>query len=154
MRPTRLEILIRHAELERERSTCSRLNVGAVIHLNGRILSSGYNGAPSGVAHCDHSCNCPVKGDDAPHYSNCRSYQPCITASHAERNAIDWAARYGIRLMGAEVITTDTPCAQCAGSIINAGIMSVVAVNPYRDQTGVQWLEQAGVSMTLVRDMV
>lgn len=156
-RPSRLEVLMMQAEVQALRGTCSRLSVGVVIHRDGRILSTGYNGAPAGVNHCDHTCDCgmPLKyGNDVAHAVDCNSFRPCIIAAHAERNAIDWAARYGLALDGSELVVTDTPCAQCAGSIINAGIRSVVAKRPYRDQTGVRMLEQAGVSMSLASEVI
>lgn len=156
IRQSRLENLVEIAEVVANRSTCSRLHVGAVIHKEGRILTTGYNGAPAGVEHCDHSCSCgipPEYQEIARHDEWCNSRQHCLIAAHAERNAIDWAARHGIALLGSELVVTDTPCAQCAGSIINAGITSVVAVRPYRDQTGVRMLEQGGVSMILARDV-
>lgn len=154
-RPTRTAVLMMQAEAQALRSTCSRLQVGCVIHRDGRILSTGYNGAPRGLEHCNHSCDClgitPVAGKHGP---LCRMTRPCTTAAHAERNAIDWAARHGIRLEGSEMVTTDTPCAQCAGSILNAGIVHVVAKRPYRDPTGTDMLAAGGVSMVLFADTI
>lgn len=126
------------ARLQSLRSTCSRLQVGALVHRDGRILCTGYNGAPRGVDHCDHE----------------RDPGPCLIAAHAERNLIDFAARHGIRLEGAEMILTDTPCAQCAGSIINAGIISVIAAREYRDPLGSNMLRQAGVSLSSYEEVI
>jgi dCMP deaminase len=127
-----------HAKLVATRGTCPRLQVGALVHREGRILVTGYNGAPSGLPHCDH-------GEDA---------EPCTWASHAERNCIDWAARLGISLLGAELVTTDTPCWQCAGSVINAGIRSVVSLRDYRLRQGVEMLTAAGVACSLYADVI
>lgn len=152
-------MLMRVAQEISERGTCSRLKVGALVHREGRILSTGYNGAPAKVDHCDHECTCHSHArywEDLvlqDHYIDCASQKPCITALHAERNAIDWAARYGTALHEAEMVTTDTPCQQCAGSIINSGIVSVISLRAYRDQTGVNWLRQAGISMSLYEDV-
>jgi len=145
-------MLMRVAQEISERGTCSRLKVGALVHREGRILSTGYNGAPAKVAHCDHTCNC-APGILEDHEDFCAARQPCTNALHAERNAIDWAARYGTALHEAEMVTTDTPCQQCAGSIINSGIVSVISLRAYRDQTGVNWLRQAGISMSLYEDV-
>lgn len=142
-RPSRLQVLMMQAEAQALRGTCSRLQVGCVIHREGRILSTGYNGAPKGIDHCEHDPTLLEQDDVAR----------CV-AQHAERNAIDWAARHGIRLEYAEMVTTDTPCVQCAGSIINAGIISVVSRRPYRLPHGADLLRRAGVSMHLYADML
>jgi dCMP deaminase len=69
----------------------------------------------------------------------------CTRAVHAEANVINFAARYGISLEGATIYTTDTPCVMCAGSIINTGIVRVVAGREYRDLAGTQLLQDAGI---------
>lgn len=160
-RPSRVDVLVKMAEAQSLRSTCGRLQVGAVVHRAGRILTTGYNGAPAGIPHCDHTCDCipaEVFGDTGKvfdlHDIGCASQRPCLAAAHAERNAIDWAARHGIRLEGAELVTTDTPCYQCAGSIINAGIVGVIAVRAYRDPAGADMLRQGGVSMQLYAEVI
>lgn len=152
MRPTRHEVLMEHAKLVATRGTCSRLQVGALVHREGRILVTGYNGAPAGIPHCDHdTCTCKFRGQS--HTALCRRNKPCRWAQHAERNCIDWAARHGIRLEGAELVTTDTPCWDCAGSVINAGLQSVVSLRPYRLEDGLNLLKAAGVSCSLYEDV-
>lgn len=161
-RPSRLENLMDHAILVAKRGTCGRLQVGALVHREGRILVTGYNGAPAGLPHCDHGhCSCIHKKDernpgliDTTHTQKCRGedIQRC-KAQHAERNCIDWAARHGIRLEGSELVSTDTPCHQCAGSIINAGIRSVVSLRSYRLTEGVEMLHSAGVTCSLFEDV-
>lgn len=121
-----------HAALVAERGTCNRAKVGVVIARDGRILSTGYNGAPSGMPHCHHSLNS----------------DPCTTAVHAEANAIAFAARHGVALEGAELHTTLTPCQPCAQLIINAGIVRVISFQPYRDQSGLKLLRAAGLKLT------
>lgn len=161
-RPSRIDVLVKMAEAQSLRSTCGRLQVGAVVHRAGRILTTGYNGAPAGIPHCDHTCDCITEeatnfGREVVkviHEPGCATKRACLTAAHAERNAIDWAARHGIRLEGAELVTTDTPCYQCAGSIINAGIVGVISVRDYRDPAGANMLRQGGVSMNLYGDMI
>lgn len=141
------------AELWARHSTCSRLAVGAVISRDGRSLSSGYNGAPKGLPHCNHSvqvCLCasgnpldyegPLR--DCPSHGN----RGCTTAVHAELNAIAFAAKYGMPTDGAEIHTTHQPCLNCAMGIINAGIIRVVYLYPYRDHAGTDLLAAAGVT--------
>lgn len=145
-RPTRDQILMGTAYLWAQRSTCSRLSVGCVFSLDGRILVQGYNGAPAGLPHCDHSCNC-VQPYPEGHLKSCRSTKPCTVSVHAEQNGISWAAREGVRLHGASMHVTHMPCLPCAMSTINAGISEVVYQEPYRLTDGVDLLTQAGVTV-------
>lgn len=111
-----------------ERSTCNRLHVGAVISRDGRVLSTGYNGPPSGLPHCDHE-----------------SDVGCEDAVHAEANVIAFAARYGVSVEGAEVYVTHSPCPGCAKLLINAGLSSVYYKTPFRDVSGIVLLTRAGI---------
>lgn len=157
MRPSREETLMVTAHTWAQRSTCSRLQVGAVIAREGRILVQGYNGAPSGMPHCDHSCDCyaSVTHPASPshpevslmHAGDCASLTPCTVAEHAERNAIAFAARWGVALEGAELVCTHQPCLPCAMSIINAGIRKVTFAEPYRLIDGVELLEKADIEV-------
>lgn len=120
------------------RSTCYRMKVGAVIALEGRVLTGGYNGAPAGLPHCDQ-----------PHEP-----EQCM-AVHAEQNAISFAARHGVKCEGAELYCTHMPCLQCARSIINTGIVAVYWEERYRNPEGVDLLRQAHVEVSqLVRDVI
>lgn len=150
-RPSRDTILMDSARLWSSRSTCSRLGVGAVFAREGRILVTGYNGAPAGLPHCNHKCDChrqEIEGqwDDEPrHFDGCNALKPCIISEHAERNGIAWAARHGVRLGESEVFITHMPCLPCAMSLINVGVVRVVYDEPYRDSAGVGLLRQANV---------
>lgn len=160
MRPTRDEMLMQMAEVVARRSTCSRAHVGVVIARQGRPLVTGYNGAPSGMPHCKHDCNCQpaeVMRADAEepvnvrHEGMCASRQPCFIAVHAEANAIAYAARWGITLEGAELFTTLVPCLPCAQVTINAGIERVVYSANYRDNRGVELLQNAGIDLEMMQ---
>lgn len=151
-RPTREHVLMQTAFLWSERSTCSRLSVGCVLHRDGRILVQGYNGAPAGLDHCNHDCTCdPRKYFNGQHSSRCPSQTPCTRAVHAEQNAVSFAARWGVELEGAGASVTHQPCISCAQSLINAGIREVVYVEAYRLLDGLRLLEEAGI---LVRRMI
>lgn len=144
-RPDRNYVLMHSAILWGQRSTCSRASVGVVISKDGRILSSGYNGAPAGMAHCNHSCDC---GQENGYCINqCRSLQPCSNVVHAEANAIAFAAKYGVGVDGAELHTTRVPCLACAGLIINAGITRVVWKEEHREMRGYLRLGEAGIEV-------
>lgn len=133
MRPTRDEQLMMNALVAAMRSTCGRRQVGAIISSQGRPLSSGYAGPPSGAAHCDAACLEAHRGG-------------CRRTIHAEQNAIAWAARHGVSVAGAEMHVTLSPCWECAGLIINSGIHRVVFLEEYRNPEGIHRLREAGIS--------
>lgn len=155
MRPERDKVLLHTAFLWAERSTCERLHVGAVFARDGRILVQGYNGAPAGMAHCDHTCNCDTEGypyfveenDEWVHRSFCRAPLPCTSAVHAEQNAISYAARWGVELEGSILYCTHQPCLNCAMSIVNVGVKAVIFSEEYRLKDGIRLLETAGVKV-------
>lgn len=114
------------------RSTCPRRAVGAVIVKEKRILSTGYNGAPSGMDHCTDVGCLMVEGH-------------CVRTLHAEQNAIIQAAQFGVSTRGAEIYTTSSPCLTCAKMIINAGIRKVWYWEGYPDELASEFLQAAGV---------
>lgn len=147
-RPTKDQTLMKIAQAWSEQSTCSRMSVGCVVALDGRTLSSGFNGAPRGMPHCDHTCNCgntrdPGFGD---HDYDCRDSPDFCVAVHAEANAIAFAARHGIALLGSTLYTTLTPCVKCAELIVNAGVARVVWRSVYRDVAGLDLVVASGIS--------
>lgn len=146
MRISRDEMLRNIAGDVADRGTCSRAKVGVVLAREGRVLVTGYNGAPAGMTHCDHPCDCGFSlGLRSMHKDECKSRKPCTIAVHAEANAIAYAARYGISVEGAEMFTTLSPCLSCAQLLINAGIIRVVSMREYRDQSGLELLRKAGI---------
>jgi dCMP deaminase len=139
-----------------QRSTCTRGRVGVVIAHEARIVMTGYNGAPPGLPHCDHTCadmpGCTtitsVSGPETVrHDIRCPMGMACTTAIHAEANAIANAARYGVAIAGATLFTTMTPCLPCAQLVVAAGIISVWYLAPYRVMTGAEFLTSSGVSV-------
>lgn len=131
-----------------EQGTCSRMSVGCVIALDGRTLSSGFNGAPRGMPHCDHRCDCvtvKLRGE-LHHQEDCPAGPVGCVAVHAEANAIAFAARHGIALLGSTLYTTLTPCVRCAQLVINAGIARVAWRTVYRDVSGLDLVVASGIS--------
>ena len=128
------------AETVATRSTCLRHHVGAVIVRDKRIVSTGYNGSPSGLPHClDVGCvrdqlNIP----SGTHHETCRS-------THAEQNTIIQAALHGISTKDSTIYVTHQPCVICARMIINAGIRRVVYGEEYPDTEGLKLFASAGV---------
>lgn len=99
-----------------KRSTCTRKNIGAIIVKDGRILCTGYNGAPSGDPHClDTGCTRPKEDYEGINYVKCK-------AIHAEQNAILQAAKYGIKIKGATLYSTHAPCEICKKLIKGSGL--------------------------------
>jgi|SRR5688500_7039740 len=150
-RLTRSQILMESAHLWARRSTCERNRVGASVVIDGRVLMSGYNGAPPGMPHCEHRCSC-LKGEaikkyvhNLAHVPGCTYNDPCIVSAHAEQNAINSCARYGVATQGAEMYITLSPCRSCAMSIITAGIIAVTYFEQYRDISGVELLQGGGL---------
>ncbi len=132
-RISRDEMLMMTALIQSLRSTCGRKRVGAVISKDGRIISTGYAGAPSGAPHCSQAC------------MQIAASEGCKRTVHAEANAIAYAARTGIATEGAEIHCTLSPCEVCAKSLINAGIRKVSYLESYRILDGVELLESLGV---------
>lgn len=138
-------VLLNVAQVMRLRGTCSRLQVGAVIARDGRILSSGYNGSPRGMTHCLHP-------PDDVSSARSASAPTCALAVHAEANAVAFAARHGVALDGATLYTTHAPCVVCAQLAVNAGLVAVHADAAYRDVTGPRLLVQAGLRVVVAGD--
>ena len=134
------------AILVSKRATCLRRKVGAVIVQDKHILSTGYNGAPKGIKHCQHT-GClreKLKIASGQRHELCRGL-------HAEQNAIIQAALYGVSLKGAVLYCTNMPCAICAKMIINAGIKRIVVSDSYADQMAVSFLKEARVSIANIK---
>jgi len=124
-------------------SSCYQSNrqIGAVIVADKRVLTTGYNGAPSGIMSCVERGECLRRKLDIP--SGTRA-EICY-AVHAEENAIAQAARRGIRIEGATLYCTHQPCTICTRLVINSGIQRVVYSHPYPDEFSRKLLEEAGI---------
>ena len=122
------------------RSTCLRRGVGAILVRDRRILTTGYNGAPRGLAHCKETgCIREEKGiPSGERHELCRGL-------HAEMNAILQAAIHGIRIEGATLYCTNHPCVLCAKMLINCGIQRIVTSGDYPDDLAREMLHAAGV---------
>ena len=124
-------------------SSCYKENrhVGAVVVKDKRILTTGYNGAPSGVLSCKERGEC--LRNKLGIESGTR--QEVCYAIHAEQNAIVQAAKMGVSLEGATIYITHQPCSMCARMIINSGIKRIVYVDGYPDDFSLELLESANI---------
>jgi len=116
------------------RSTCPRKHVGAVIVRDKAVLATGYNGSLRGLPHCT-DVGCLIENDH------------CVRTVHAEANAILQAARHGVRIDGADIYVTASPCWECFKLIANAGIRRVLYGEFYRDERLLQYAREAGIEL-------
>ena len=117
------------------RATCDRKHVGAVIVRDRSILATGYNGSIKGLEHCDEVGHMMEDGH-------------CVRTIHAEANAIIQAARNGVRIEGATVYVTASPCWGCFKMIANAGCTRIVFGEFYRDDRIFRFATQLGIELT------
>lgn len=119
MRISRPQMFMQIAQVVAQRSTCMRLNVGAVLVQGRSIVSIGYNGVPAGEAHCS--------GNDCPGKHHCHE------TIHAEINAIDHLSGNVCDYYGLDLYVTDSPCSNCFNVLCSVGsIHRVFFANPYR----------------------
>ena len=146
------------ASLVAGQSTCCRMQVGAVLVKEGRVISIGFNGVPAGQKHCEDHFKEVYERDFAAKYASCEDFLKTKdfydihgefsnnNELHAEQNAILFAAKNGIATQGADLYITDSPCINCAKIIITAGIKKVLFRKLYdRSREGVDFLNQNGL---------
>ena len=122
------------AQVVASRSTCPRKFVGAVIVRDRTILSTGYNGSIRGMPHCDEVGHAMEDGH-------------CVATIHAEANSVLQAARNGVRIDGADLYTTASPCWPCFKLVANAGIRRIVYGEFYRDERIFDVARRLGISL-------
>jgi len=145
IRPTLDQYFMEIATVVAKRSTCLRNQVGALFVKNKRILSTGYNGAPAGLDHCDLVGCARENVASGTHHELCR-------AVHAEQNAIIQAALHGISIEGATLYCTHQPCILCAKMMINARVRKVVYRQSYPDGAALEFLRQARIEVVRMQE--
>lgn len=129
------------AKIVGARSTCERLRAGAVLTKNNRIISTGYNGAPPGLPHCDSEAGHLMENGH------------CVRTIHGEHNAILQAAQIsGATTEGATMYTKYSPCIHCAKYIIAAGIKRVVIGKIFRNADAINYLMSADVKVEIYKE--
>ncbi len=124
------------ARIVSTRATCDRLHSGAVLVKDSRIISTGYNGAPPGLEHCDDAGHLLEDGH-------------CVRTIHGEHNVILQAAAIGgTATKGSTLYTLYSPCIHCAKYVLAAGIVRVVVGKLYRNQEVAEYLTNAGVDFS------
>jgi len=142
LRPSWDEYFMEITRVVATRSTCLRRHVGAVVVKEKRILTTGYNGAPAGLPHCEE-VGCLRQQLGIPSGQR----QEICRGLHAEQNAIIQAGLHGESLDGATIYCTTFPCVTCAKMIINAGIKRLVYDESYPDDFSEGFLRDAGVEI-------
>ena len=128
------------AKLAATRSTCLRRKVGAVIVKDSHVLSTGYNGSPRGVSHCEEKgcLRVLMNVPSSTRHELCRGV-------HAEQNAVTQAAYFGTSVKDATIYTTTFPCSLCAKILINSGIKEIVYSEGYMDDLSKDILEETDI---------
>jgi dCMP deaminase len=134
MRPGWDEYFMQIARTVATRATCPRASVGAVLVREHRILTTGYNGSPRGVAHCSE-VGCTLVNDH------------CMRTTHAEANAVVQGALHGVNLDGSTAYCTHQPCVNCSKLLISAGVRKIVYETAYPDPIAQELLAEAGVAL-------
>jgi dCMP deaminase len=135
-RPSRNSYFMGIAIAVRERADCRGQKVGAVIVVEDRIVSTGYNGTPIKMVNCSDG-GCVRCLNREKQYPSGTGYDICICV-HAEQNALLSAARFGISVQGATVYTTTQPCFGCLKEMLQARIGAVYFVHPWKSPKDVE----------------
>jgi len=145
-RPDWDEYFLSIAKLVSKRSTCLRREVGAVLVKDKRVLATGYNGAPSDIAHCEKT-GCLREKLNVPsgeRHELCRGL-------HAEQNALLQAALHGVSVKDAKIYVITQPCIICVKMLINAGIKELIIKAPYPDKMAKRFLKEAGIKIRVFK---
>jgi dCMP deaminase len=140
LRPSWDQYFIEITNIAKQRSTCLRRQVGALLVKDNHILATGYNGVPAGVTHCE-AVGCLRQKLNVPsgqRHELCRGL-------HAEQNAILQAAYHGVPIKGATLYCNTKPCSICTKMIINAGIVRIVYELYYEDALADEILAETNI---------
>jgi len=145
-RPSWDEYFLEMAQLVSQRATCLRRKVGAVLVRDKKILATGYNGVPTGLAHClDIGClRDKLKIPSGQRHELCRGL-------HAEQNALIQSSLHGVSVRTSTLYITNQPCIICAKMLINAGIKNIVIAEGYPDKMAMDFLKEAKIRVRIVR---
>jgi dCMP deaminase len=143
-RPDFDEYALKIASVVSERATCHRHHIGAIAVRDKHILTTGYNGAPSGLKDClELGCLRDEMGiPSGERHEICRGV-------HAEQNVIIQAALHGISLEGSTIYCTHTPCVLCAKMLVNARIKRFVSFSRYNDNSFTSLFKEAGIEVDI-----
>lgn len=153
MKANLMKAHLKVAEIYAELSYAKRLKVGSIIVKNDRIISIGYNGTPMGWDNnCEDEIALPQKEISSGVADLVYRYELKTKPEviHAEANAIAKLARSSESGEGAEMFITHAPCMECAKLIYTSGITHVFYRNPYRDNSGLEFLQKCNVEVNQI----
>ena len=140
MRPSWDDYFMSIARIIATRSTCDRLSAGAVLVKNNRIISTGYNGSPPGLPHCDDAGHLLEDGH-------------CVRTIHGEHNTILQAGvTPGSSTEGSTMYSLYSPCIHCSKYVLAAGIKRIVIGKVYRSNQAVEYLKEAGIQVDIHKE--
>ena len=143
-RPDIDEYFLKIASVVAECSTCRRHHMGAVAVKDKHILTTGFNGAASGLKDClELGCLRDEMGIPSG------QRQEICRGIHAEQNVIVQAALHGVSLEGSTIYCTHTPCVLCAKMLVNARINRFVSFGQYSDDTYKDLFKEAGIEIEI-----
>ena len=142
-RPSWDEYFMQITQLVATRGTCLRRQVGAILVKDKKILTTGYNGPPPGLPHCEEKGGCLREKLGVPSGER----HEISRAVHAEQNAIIQAAVSGVSVSGATLYCTNHPCILCTKMLIAAGIREFVIMNGYSDELAKDMMDEAGIEV-------
>ena len=129
-------------------STAVRLQVGAIMVKDGRIISIGYNGMPSGWDNCCEKVVDVSPNDPRYDYNNfTKELKTKPEVLHAEANAIAKIARSSESSEGAVMFITHSPCMECSKLMYQAGIIKIYYGENYRDSAGLDFLKKCNIAV-------
>ena len=167
MRISRDEMFTQITQVVAQRSTCLRFQVGALIVKEGRIISMGYNGPVAGRPECkkvptfeELTTDPAYRGRAASKVIQELNNDPllcegpgCTRSLHAETNAIAFAAKAGVSVEGCTLYCSLSPCINCAKVIVNSGIKEVKFLKKYRNEEGIRFLQESGITVVDMGEM-
>lgn len=139
-RPSWDDYFMAIARIVATRSSCDRLQAGAVLVKNNRIIATGYNGSPPRLPHCDDVGHLLEEGH-------------CVRTVHAEHNVLLQAAVLGsMSTKGSTMFTKYSPCIHCSKYIAVCGIERVVVGKIYRNDKAIDYLREAGIKVDIYQE--
>ena len=151
MKPKFIQVYMEVAKTFANLSSAKRLQVGAIVVKDDRIISIGYNGTPTGWDNCCEEC-CDGGGPVGAgcYHDHCTGPKTKLEVIHAESNAISKLARSSESGEGATMFITHAPCMDCAKLIYQSGISEVYYGTDYRSSDGLYFLQKSGLEIIKV----